>query len=138
MSSAGARASSFQTRCWPRGPVLCKARPASAASVPKAPGTNALERCFLASFEERNGKTVRQYSSAYTRAYDQLLRGMVERRMRQSILAVASFWYTAWVNAGQPDLNQLSHRDLNPEEISEFEKLQQAWNRGGAGEEGHD
>lgn len=89
-------------------------------------------------FEERNGKTVRQYSSAYTRAYDQLLRGMVERRMRQSILAVASFWYTAWVNAGQPDLNQLSHRDLNPEEISEFEKLQQAWNRGGAGEEGHD
>ena len=40
----------------------------------------------------------------YTIAYNKSLNGMVERRMRQSIFAVASFWYTAWVNAGQPDL----------------------------------
>src|SRR6476646_8462903 len=34
-------------------------------------------------FEERNGVLVRQYSPAYTNAYNQLLMGMVERRMRQ-------------------------------------------------------
>jgi hypothetical protein len=61
-------------------------------------------------FEERNGKLVRQYSEAYTRAYDASLHGMVERRMRQAIAAVASFWYTAWVDAGQPDLGGLAGR----------------------------
>ena len=50
---------------------------------------------------------VRQYSSDYTIAYNNKLNGMVERRMRQAIFAVASFWYTAWVNAGQPDLSGL-------------------------------
>jgi hypothetical protein len=29
---------------------------------------------------------------------------MVEDRMRDAILAVGSAWYTAWVDAGQPDL----------------------------------
>ena len=79
------------------------------------------------SFEERNGVTVRQYSSAYTRAYNDVLRGMVERRMRQSIFAVASFWYTAWVNAGQPDLTKLSNTSFSPEDLKEFETLNAAW-----------
>src|SRR5690606_22672005 len=60
------------------------------------------------SFENRNGAIIRQYSSAYTIAYDREMNGMVERRMRSAILAVASCWYTAWVNAGQPSLRQLS------------------------------
>jgi len=79
------------------------------------------------SFEGRNGVTVRQYSSAYTRAYNDVLRGMVERRMRQSIFAVASFWYTAWVNAGQPDLTKLSNTSFSPEDLKEFETLNAAW-----------
>lgn len=81
-------------------------------------------------FEERNGKTIRQYSAAYTKAYDKLLKGMVERRMRQSILAIASFWYTAWVDAGQPDLGQISSVQFNAGELKEFEELQQAWRKG--------
>jgi len=56
-------------------------------------------------FESRNGVIVRQYSRDYTIAYDKILNNMVERRMRESIYSVASFWYTAWVNAGQPDLS---------------------------------
>lgn len=46
-------------------------------------------------------------SELYSKQYYSRLDGMVERRMRRSINAVASFWYTAWVNAGQPDLNKL-------------------------------
>jgi len=79
------------------------------------------------SFEERNGVTVRQYSTAYTKAYNDMLKGMVERRMRQSIFAVASFWYTAWVNAGQPDLTKLSNTSFSPEDLKEFESLNAAW-----------
>lgn len=58
-------------------------------------------------YEERNGRRNKVYSQAYAQLYHQKLNGLVERRMRQSILAVGSFWYSAWVDAGQPDLNPL-------------------------------
>ena len=79
------------------------------------------------SFEERNGTTIRQYSSAFTLAYDLKLKGMVERRFRQSVYAIASFWYTAWVNAGQPDLKTLSNKELPAEDLKELEALNNAW-----------
>ncbi len=79
------------------------------------------------SFEERNGITIRQYSSAFSKAYDKKLMGMIERRMRQSIFAVASFWYTAWINAGQPDLTKLSNKQFSAEELKEFETLNNSW-----------
>lgn len=79
------------------------------------------------SFEERNGITIRQYSSAFSKAYDAKLNGMIEKRMRQSIFAIASYWYTAWVNAGQPDLTQLSNKEFSLEELKEFETLNNSW-----------
>jgi hypothetical protein len=79
------------------------------------------------SFEERNGVTIRQYSTEYTVAYDQKLKGMVERRFRQSVFAIASFWYTAWVNAGQPDLKKLSNKEFSAEDLNEFEQLSNSW-----------
>ena len=78
-------------------------------------------------YEERNGVITRQYSTSFTRKYDALLKGMIERRMRQSIFAVASFWYTAWVNAGQPDLQKLSGKDFTADDLAEFEALNAAW-----------
>jgi len=81
------------------------------------------------SFEERNGVTIRQYSTAFSTAYDKKLNGMIERRMRQSIYAIASFWYTAWVNAGQPDLKTLSNKELSPADLKEFEQLNNAWKK---------
>lgn len=78
-------------------------------------------------FEERNGITIRQYSASFSRAYDAMLKGMIERRMRQSVFAVASFWYTAWVNAGQPDLKTLGHKEFTAEDLKEFENLNNAW-----------
>ncbi len=56
-------------------------------------------------YETRNGLVMRQYAEQYALAYHQRLQGMVERRMRQAIFAVASFWFTAWVDAGQPNLS---------------------------------
>ncbi len=83
------------------------------------------------SFEERSGKIVRQYSSAFTIAYNKMLNGMVERRMRMAIASVASFWYTAWVNAGQPDLKNLKKTTFTEEDIKEFENLNNAWRNNG-------
>ncbi len=81
------------------------------------------------SFEKKGNSTSRQYTTEYTIAYNKLLNGMVERRMRQSIFAVASFWYTAWVNAGQPDVSKLSDKEFTAEEVKEFEKLIVTWQR---------
>lgn len=81
-------------------------------------------------FEERNGKLIRQYSSAFTKAYHTKLNGMTERRMRQSVFAIASFWYTAWVNAGQPDLKGLAGREFSETDRKEFEQLNLQWASG--------
>ena len=32
---------------------------------------------------------------------------MQNRRMKESIITVGSLWYTAWINAGQPPLDEL-------------------------------
>jgi hypothetical protein len=78
-------------------------------------------------FEARNGVLIRQYSSDYSLAYNKVLNGMIERRMRQSIYAIASFWFTAWVDAGQPDLTKLTGKEFSEEELKEFEDLNKAW-----------
>ncbi len=80
-------------------------------------------------FENRNGVVIRQYAAAFTIAYNKKLNGMIERRMRQSIFAVASFWYTAWVNAGQPDLKNLSNKQFSEADIKEFDKLNDTWRK---------
>ena len=90
------------------------------------------------SFEERNGVTIRQYSTAFSIAYDKKLNGMIERRMRHSIYAIACFWYTAWVNAGQPDLNSLSNKELSADDLKEFEELNNAWKKGAIRGRDHD
>ncbi len=83
------------------------------------------------SFENRNGVLIRQYSSAFTIAYNKKLDGMIERRMRLSIATTASFWYTAWVNAGQPDLRGLSGQKFSEAEIKSFDALNDSWKNGG-------
>lgn len=78
-------------------------------------------------FENRNDVLIKQYSSEYTIAYNKMLNGMVERRMRQSIFAIASFWYTAWINAGQPDLSAISQQSFSENDLKEFETLNREW-----------
>ena len=90
------------------------------------------------SFEARNGTVIRQYSSAYAKAYNDGLNGMIERRMRLSIYSIASFWYTAWVDAGQPDLNTLSGTTFSETEQKEFEELNKAWRTAGAKSRPHE
>ena len=55
---------------------------------------------------------------------------MVERRMRQAIFAVASLWYTAWVNAGQPDLSGLVTQNFSQMDLKDFEDLNGKWQSG--------
>ena len=47
--------------------------------------------------------------------------------MRQCIFAVASFWYTAWANAGQPELQPLVNSSLPETDKRDFEELDRIW-----------
>jgi hypothetical protein len=60
------------------------------------------------SYEQRGANNVKVYSREYSDAYHKMLDGQVERRLRSAIISVGSFWYTAWVNAGSPDLEKLA------------------------------
>ena len=55
-------------------------------------------------YEQRGNITMKVYSEAYSKEYSSMLDGMVERRMKSAIIETGSFWYTAWVNAGSPDM----------------------------------
>jgi hypothetical protein len=67
-------------------------------------------------FDNRNNVTVKTYSKSFSRAYHQKLNGQVEKRMKASIKMVGDFWYTCWVDAGQPDLDQLFLKEDKEEE----------------------
>lgn len=78
-------------------------------------------------FEERNGITIRTYSRDFSNAYHKRLNGQVERRFKASVRGVADFWYSAWVDAGQPDLDKLIDALSNEEIRKEVEEEKKRW-----------
>jgi hypothetical protein len=89
--------------------ILCRGSFKSADSVLRL--QRQLDKTFPADkkYETilRGKRKIKDYSAAYCRAYHILLKGMVERRMRVAIFNTGSYWYSAWVDAGQPNLNKL-------------------------------
>jgi hypothetical protein len=71
--------------------------------------------------EKRGKREVKDYSVAYSKAYQTKLHGMVQRRMRSAILSVGSYWYSAWVDAGQPDLNKLIKQPLMADQLHKIQ-----------------
>ena len=82
-------------------------------------------------YESRNAVTVRTYSREYAADYHKMLGGQVERRMRKSILRIGSIWYTAWKNAGSPDLHDLAKRKYKDKPVIFKKKLKNVINREG-------
>lgn len=74
-------------------------------------------------YEQRGNTTVQVYSKEFCSAYHAQLNGMVERRLRAAVIAVGSIWYTAWVDAGQPDLRSLQNKPPTQELLKEFQAL---------------
>lgn len=91
------------------------------------------------SFENRGASLMKVYSKEYSEAYDKLLDGMVERRMREAIITIGSLWYTAWVNAGKPDLKRFGDKDVS-DSLKQANKISdELWKTGKTKEvKGHD
>lgn len=81
-------------------------------------------------YSQRNGRVERQYSEEYSRAYHLAMNGMIEKQMRSSILKTGSYWYSAWVDAGQPLLKDLIQTKLSAEDSSELDRKENLYKRG--------
>lgn len=75
------------------------------------------------SYETRGAATVKVHSYEFSKEYHHRLNGMVERQMLKSIKMIGDFWYTCWVDAGQPNLDQLIDFEFSEEEL-EIRKLE--------------
>ena len=64
-------------------------------------------------FEDRGRRGMSTYSREFTLAYEDAMMGMVEARMNASIISVGSMWYSAWVAAGQPDLDRFEQKGVS-------------------------
>ncbi len=74
------------------------------------------------------GSLVHTYE--YAHIYHELLNGMVEQQMRKAISMTADLWYTAWVNAGKPDLSDLDPEYLKDRNKAAYKEDMNAWRRG--------
>ena len=79
------------------------------------------------SFETKGKQTVKVYSSEFSTAYHTALTGMVEHQMRGAIKMIGDFWYTAWVDAGQPDIKELIQYVPTQQELEARRKEVDEW-----------
>ena len=82
------------------------------------------------SYEYRGSTLTKVYSREFCNKYHHALNGMVERRMRAAILMVSSVWYTAWVDAGQPNLKEFqisNYENLESQDLDSTRKANSRW-----------
>ena len=69
-------------------------------------------------YEQRGRQTIRTYSREFSQAYHQRLNGQVERQLRYAARLIGAFWYTCWVDAGQPDLGKMRQQPSSAEQLA--------------------
>ncbi len=72
------------------------------------------------SYVKRGNERIKTYSFPYASAYHRALNGMVEQQMKEAIYQVGCFWYSAWLDAGQPPMDKL--KTVSGKKIKKQEK----------------
>ncbi|MEJ1240690.1 zinc dependent phospholipase C family protein [Chryseolinea sp. T2] len=78
------------------------------------------------SFESKGRVTTKVYAESFSRTYHRRLHGMVERRMRAAIRMTGNLWFSAWTDAGQPDISLLNYQPTE-EELAERKHELELW-----------
>ncbi len=79
--------------------------------------------CFV---ERGDGYIQKMACEEYAKLYNEKLNGQVEKRFRAAIKAVGDAWYTAWVDAGEPDLKEIFDNREAKKDKEESEQLKEA------------
>lgn len=59
--------------------------------------------------ENRRGKQVKRFTREFAMAYANSLKPTINEQLIHSANLIADFWYTAWVNAGKPDMEDINN-----------------------------
>ena len=69
----------------------------------------------------RRGKEVKYYTSEFAKAYYQSLKNSINEQLLSSSQMISDFWYTAWVDAGKPNLEKLFNESLSAEQQNKID-----------------
>lgn len=80
-------------------------------------------------YEMRGQSTTRVYSQPFSGAFHHGLNGMVERQMQRAVKTTGDLWFTAWVDAGQPDLQKFEQQTVSDRFLHFLRKQSNSWGR---------
>lgn len=81
-------------------------------------------------WQVRRGRETRSYTSAFAKAYSAALGNTINSQLLRSSELIADFWYTAWVDAGRPDLSGLLKQPYGKHDKKVFKEERAAWKKG--------
>lgn len=73
-------------------------------------------------WEERWGKMRRFYTAPFATAYNEKLGTSINDQLISSANRLADFWYTAWVDAGKPDLSKIMTKPFSKKTFKKEKK----------------
>jgi hypothetical protein len=78
----------------------------------------------------RNGREVKSFTPAFAKAYSERLGKTINEQLLSSADLIADFWYTAWVDAGKPDLSKLLSKPFERYDRKAMKKEFKAYRKG--------
>jgi hypothetical protein len=76
----------------------------------------------------RKGKEYKSYTSDFAKAYAISLKNSINNQLLASANLIADFYYTAWVDAGKPNLDEL-HKGFSDSELNDMKKEQKQFKK---------
>jgi len=70
------------------------------------------------------------FSKEYATDLHEDLNGMVEKQIRKAIVTTSNLWYTAWVNAGKPNLDDLDKQEQTNRNAKKLKQDLKLWKKG--------
>ncbi len=77
--------------------------------------------------EMRGQATGQHFSRTFSAAFHRGLEGMVEQQMQKAVKTIGDFWFTAWVDAGQPRLDDLSRQSISQRLLQMINNQESVW-----------
>jgi hypothetical protein len=78
-------------------------------------------------WQTRRDRQVRYYTSDFAKAYNKALGNTINKQLLRSSEMIADFWYTAWVDAGKPDLSGLLKQPFGKHDKKLLKAEKAAW-----------
>lgn len=77
----------------------------------------------------RNGREVKYYTTAFAKEYSRRLGNTINTQLIRSSELIADFWYTCWVDAGKPSLENLLKQEFSSTDKNQCKEENKAFRK---------